>query len=1100
MALPNVVPATFPNPRLNHLMNMQKLFAAVLVLVICAFAAGARAQSADRVPQSFDPAPSAVLKGFHPHWAVAANDVGAIDPNQAFNNLTLILARSPEQQRAFDQLIEDQQNPKSPEYHHWLTPNEIGARFGVSDHDIASISGWLESQGLHVNSVSNTKVLLSFGGATASLGHAFGVSFHKYKVEGEDRFSISSDPMVPSALAPVILSVRGLSTNPERPQHISHLGHLMKPDLTLGAGDYYVAPADFAKIYDAPSSLTGAGVTIGIVGEARVSSNDISEFESLWSAPMGTITEVVPTAYGGVDPGPAITSEPSCYTAGTCSSAEYDYLNDQGEATLDETRSGSVAPGANILLVTASSSSGGIYDDAEYLTDVTPLPAQVMSISFGACEADYGSDVSDWTTLFSNAAMEGVSVFVSSGDSGAAGCDADGGQPPASPGVASPNYICSPIYETCVGGTEFNDAGDYSAYWSSTNGTGYESALGYIPEGAWNDPGTAPSSLQVSSTGGGVSTVISTPSWQTGTGVPSARAGRYTPDVAFTTSADHDGYVVCLAAIGGNCGDGYFEIFGGTSASAPDMAGVAALLDQSTGAAQGNITPNIYAVAAASPSAFHDVTVTSSGVASCSVSTPSMCNNSIPGHTTLTGGTEGYAVQTGYDEATGWGSLDITKFIQDYEALSSLATPTVSVTPTPNPITFNEALTVNVTVSGSNGTPTGSVKLTSGSYTSSSATLASGAASINVPADSLAVGTDTLTVTYTPNTASSSIYTSASGTGTETVKHIAQTIDFPAITSHPARSTVTLSATASSGLTVSFTSLTTSVCTVSGNSASLLEAGTCTIQASQPGNDDYLAAPRVNQSFTVTHVAQTIDFPAITSHAALSTATLSATASSGLTVSYTSLTTSICTVSGNTASLLEAGTCTIQASQPGNDVYLAAPRVNQNITVTHVAQTIDFPTIASQSALSTVTLSATASSGLTVSFTSLTTSVCTISGNTASLLESGTCTIQASQPGNDVYLAAPRVNQSVTVKHVAQTIDFPAIATQAVNTMVTLSATASSGLTVSYTSLTTSVCTVSGNTASLLETGTCTIQASQPGNDVYLAAPRVNQSFTVVTN
>jgi hypothetical protein len=329
------------------------------------------------------------------------------------------------------------------------------------------------------------------------------------------------------------------------------------------------------------------------------------------------------------------------------------------------------------------------------------------------------------------------------------------------------------------------------------------------------------------------------------------------------------------------------------------------------------------------------------------------------------------------------------------------------------------------------------------------------------------------------------------------VTHVAQTIDFPAIAAKPALSTVTLSATASSGLTVNYTSLTTSVCTVSGNSASLLESGTCTIQASQSGNDVYLAAPKVNLNISVTHLAQTITFPAIAAKPALSTVTLSATASSGLTVSFTSLTTSVCTVSGNSASLLESGTCTIQASQSGNDVYLAAPKVNLNISVTHLAQTIDFPAIAAKPALSTVTLSATASSGLTVSFTSLTTSVCTVSGNSASLLEAGTCTIQASQTGNDVYLAAPKVNLNISVTHLAQTIDFPAIATQTVNTTVTLSATTSSGLAVSYTSLTTSVCTVTGNTASLLETGTCTIQASQPGNGVYLAAARVSQSFTV---
>jgi Pro-kumamolisin, activation domain/Bacterial Ig-like domain (group 3) len=422
---------------------------------------------------------------------------------------------------------------------------------------------------------------------------------------------------------------------------------------------------------------------------------------------------------------------------------------------------------------------------------------------------------------------------------------------------------------------------------------------------------------------------------------------------------------------------------------------------------------------------------------------------------------------------------------------------TTTLTSSANPSPYGQAVTFTAQVAPSNsGTPTGTVGFYNGSTLMGTSSL-NGSDTATFTTSSLATGTDSIKGVYSGD---STYLTSTSAVLSETVTHLAQTIDFPAIASHPALSTVTLSATASSGLAVSFTSLTTSVCTVTGNSASLLESGTCTIQASQPGNDDYLAAPRVNQSFTVTHAAQTIDFGAITSQPALSTLTLTATASSGLTVSYTSLTTSVCTVTGNTASLVESGTCTIQASQPGNDIYLAAPKVNQTFTVTHLAQTIDFAAIASQPALTTVTLSATASSGLTVSYTSLTTSVCTVSGNTASLLESGTCTIQASQPGNDVYLAAAKVSQSITVKHLAQTIDFGAITSQPVNTTVTLSATASSGLTVSYTSLTTSVCSVSGNTASLLETGTCTIQASQPGNDVYLAAPRVSQSFTVTAN
>jgi len=266
----------------------------------------------------------------------------------------------------------------------------------------------------------------------------------------------------------------------------------------------------------------------------------------------------------------------------------------------------------------------------------------------------------------------GISVFVASGDSGASGCDPYNATPPASPSPNSPNYICSSSYATCVGGTEFNDAGSYSTYWSSTNSSTLESALGYIPEGAWNEPGNATNGFIASATGGGVSTVIPTPSWQIGTGVPSARTGRYTPDISFSASG-HDGYLACFAAGGASCtsADNRVEIFAGTSAAAPDMAGITALLDQKLGTPQGSLNPSIYNFAATAPADFHDVTVASSGVSGCVVTTPSMCNNSVPSPTSLTGGQAGFLVNAGYDEVTGWGSLDVTHFIDSFSSVTT---------------------------------------------------------------------------------------------------------------------------------------------------------------------------------------------------------------------------------------------------------------------------------------------------------------------------------------------------------------------------------------------------------------------------------------------
>jgi hypothetical protein len=329
------------------------------------------------------------------------------------------------------------------------------------------------------------------------------------------------------------------------------------------------------------------------------------------------------------------------------------------------------------------------------------------------------------------------------------------------------------------------------------------------------------------------------------------------------------------------------------------------------------------------------------------------------------------------------------------------------------------------------------------------------------------------------------------------VNHATQSIGFSAIGNQSAATNLNLSATATSGLTVSFASLTSSTCTVSVNTASLIGAGECIIQASQAGNSEYAAAANVNVGFTVNHAAQSISFAAIGNQSAATNLNLSATATSGLAVSFASVTPSVCTVSGNTASLIAAGVCGIQASQAGNSEYAAAPTVLHGFSVNHATQTINFSAIGNQSAATNLNLSATATSGLMVGFASLTPSVCTVSGNTASLIAAGVCTLEATQAGNSEYAAAASVGHGFNVNHAAQSISFSAIGNQSAATMVNLSATATSGLAVSFVSLTPSVCTVSGSTASLIAAGVCTLEATQAGNSEYAAAPNVSRSFNV---
>ncbi len=266
-------------------------------------------------------------------------------------------------------------------------------------------------------------------------------------------------------------------------------------------------------------------------------------------------------------------------------------------------------------------------------------------------------------------------------------------------------------------------------------------------------------------------------------------------------------------------------------------------------------------------------------------------------------------------------------------------------------------------------------------------------------------------------------------------------------------------------------------------------------------------SPDAMQSFAIAiaPASQSITFNALGSRALGSAPfTIGASASSGLAVTFSSLTTSVCTVSGSTVTLVAPGTCTVQASQAGNAGYSAAPLVNQSFTVSGglTSQSITFGALGNKTlGAAPFTISATASSGLTVTFSSVTPTVCTVGGNAVTLVAAGTCTIQAAQAGNATYAAAPVVVRSFSVTAASQTIAFGALGNQTMGAApFTISAVASSGLPVSFSSTTTAVCMVSGSTVTLVAAGTCSIRAVQAGNGTYAAAPSVDQSFVVTTN
>ena len=642
----------------------------------------ARAASPDLVTRTVDTTQRTALSGHRAAWAQSKRDSGAVAADTALVNLGITLKRTPERQQAFDQFLREQKDPTSPNYQHWLSPSEIGERFGASQSDIDAVSGWLRNQGLAVDGVANSRMRIRFSGSAADVATAFGTELRTFDVGAKTRMSTTGNPQVPTALADAIASVEGLQTTRFEPLLRTRAAQpSVHPAATSCQGtvcNYAIFPSDFAKIYDInpvhQQGIDGSGQTIAVVGRARVYAADMQNFQSLAGLPASTVNVTIPT--GGTDPGPPAST---CSDTGTPScSHPSDAVADQGEATLDVQRASSVAPGATINLIvsntTDANSPDGVQLSTEYAIDHDPVPAKILSISYTSCEHDNGESVVDYLDgLFAQAEMEGISVFVASGDGGVAGCASLDATPTGTESVTI-NALCSSSHVTCVGGTEFADSARPSAYWSSTTGSDYLSALGYIPEGAWNDPLDDNDAPQFSATGGGVSAYIDTPSWQVGTGVP-GRAGRYTPDIAFAASP-REGYFTCLAAQGGGCtvSGGQFSFLptGGTSASTPSMAGIAALLNQKIGAAQANLNARLYALAAATGNGvFHDANVASatnanSGVASCSVSVPSICNNSTPGTSGLSGGLQGYAIGTGYDLATGLGSLDVANFLAQW--------------------------------------------------------------------------------------------------------------------------------------------------------------------------------------------------------------------------------------------------------------------------------------------------------------------------------------------------------------------------------------------------------------------------------------------------
>jgi subtilase family serine protease len=683
-----------------------------------AFAASGSLTAASRIVQPIDESKLVSLAGGTPRAATAKNDRGAVPDSFRLDHMFLQLTRTAQQEQALERQIQEMQDPHSASYHHWLTAEELGENFGPSRADIGRVVDWLSSHGLQVNTVHKNGLTIDVSGTAGELRDAFHTEIHNYSVNGTHHIANASVAKIPAALAPVIGGFASLNDFMPKPLLKPH-GNFSFPCTGCPGGfnnaeQYDEAPADFATIYNitplytAATPITGKGITVVVLEPTDVLGKDVATFRSAFglSAYSGTFRQIHPGT-GCADPG----------TNGG-----------EGEAALDAEWAGAAAPDANVELASCAdtATSFGAFMAAQNLLD-TAAPPHVMSLSYGECEAENGAGTANEgnafvTELWEQAAAEGVSVFVSAGDGAAAVCDDFDTATYAVDGIAVSGLASTP-YNVATGGTDFMDSydGTNSTYWSMTNSATGKSAKSYIPEMPWDDScagsilysyegytnGVAfcnssdgAGFLDIVGGSGGPSFVHSKPYWQAGTyGMPND-GKRDLPDVSLFASNGFWGHAImfCMsdATEGGTpCDyktpvDAFYNSAGGTSFTAPQYAGIQALIDQKAGGRQGNPAPNFYALAkaeygsAGSPNTgnvaacnssegnqvgptciFHDVTQGSNdvpcyGTVDCFVPNPE-------GYGVLsksdTGLEPAFSAHSGWDFTTGLGSVNVTNLV-----------------------------------------------------------------------------------------------------------------------------------------------------------------------------------------------------------------------------------------------------------------------------------------------------------------------------------------------------------------------------------------------------------------------------------------------------
>jgi subtilase family serine protease len=651
---------------------------------------------APRITQTINNKIVSTVQKTHLKFVEKKGPVKQLADSFKMNHMQLILKPSAARQTALTSLIADQHNPRSSRFHQWLTPKQFGDNYGVADSDIAAVTAWLKSQGFTVNTIYPNKTQIDFSGTAGQVKNAFHTQEGIYSVgqKKEAHLANSGDIQIPAALNGVVAGVMGLNdfhAKPLRPNLRSakwdakqkglvlnkpgqetKLGSKSRPGsksqaINVGYTGYNpqgqiraLVPNDMMTMYGIrdirANGITGAGITIAVVEDQDMAQESWDNFVSTFNLGKynGSFTQMNPAAPSGPN---------------NCNDPSVDDFGESGETLLDAEWSTAIAPGANIVVATCSDYNadftdystdnffGGVYLAADNLINAADGRPDIISASYGYGE--YFTDSASKSAIdlmWAQADVEGISVFVSTGDSGSNpsfnGALINGYY--GASGVDANSFATSPNV-TGVGGTDLADIidGTTSKYFAATPSAVGGSALSYVPEIPWNEScgnGVAAKSLgynrpvgfcndairadwgtgtpgnpdvaeyystvyETSEAGsGGPSSVVRKPSWQRQIFGAAPDQSRDLPDVSLFAGSFGDNtfvavcsqYYVCTPDFtppGDNPNPANVGLSGGTSLSSPMFAGIQALINQGLAARgvpqdQGNAAPTLYALAA----------------------------------------------------------------------------------------------------------------------------------------------------------------------------------------------------------------------------------------------------------------------------------------------------------------------------------------------------------------------------------------------------------------------------------------------------------------------------------------------------------------------